>query len=320
MPLYKNELRNKALQLRKALKNENIEISFGEDSFRDYALSVLLSGKGGACGKLSIYYKPSKNTYSIKKQTNNDETAKKIDAVWDALNGSPVYDAGSGIYEAFVDGSYICGKTGYGAVIYLGAQCIAELSGIVNDTEFRQFGGELRSVIEVLKWCAANKAAKVRINYDYQGIEKFITGEWKPKNDFSKEYVDFVRKAKTEIIWRHIRSHSGNVKNDEADALAKKAALSAGTVRGINIKLEKKVSAFVDFLNKSPGFSARYAGALNGETAKIEVENKHKKEIAAIEIKPAKAGGFSLKQTENSMEQNIHNLWQEFLFAEDFKN
>ena len=115
--------------------------------------------------------------------------------------------------------------TGYGAVIYLGSELKAQISGTILDVEFRQFGGELRSVIEVLKWCAANKVQKVRINYDYQGIEKFAAGEWKPKNDLSKQYVDFIKNTNINIEWRHIKSHTGNSKNNEADALAKKAAM-----------------------------------------------------------------------------------------------
>ncbi|MCL2390246.1 MAG: reverse transcriptase-like protein, partial [Endomicrobia bacterium] len=164
-------------------------------------------------------------TFSVKKQISNAEIEKEIDAVWDNLNGSEVYGAESGIYEIFVDGSYIGGVTGYGAVIFLGKEVKTELSGTVADTQFRQFGGELRSVIEALKWCEKNGVSKTRINYDYEGIEKFATGRWQPKTGLSKEYVDFIRKTKVEIEWRHIKSHTGNSKNDIADKLAKEAAL-----------------------------------------------------------------------------------------------
>jgi len=319
MTLYKNELSAKAFEFKNALKNEGFEASFGDESFRDYLVILAVSKNKTNCGKVSLYYKPSKNTYSIKKQIQNGEDAKAVDGVWDNINGSLTYDAQSGIYEAFVDGSYISGVTGYGAVIYLGGELKTEIAGTILDVEFRQFGGELQSVIEVLKWCAANKAQKVRINYDYQGIEKFATGEWKPKNNLSKDYADFIRNSGVNIEWRHIKSHTGNSKNDEADALAKKAAMAASSTTSKRfINLENKALDFIDFINKKTEFSAQYIGAENGEYVKIGVK-KAQSGAAVIEMIYAKANNFSIRQPKNSIEQDIYNLWQEFLFLEDFK-
>lgn len=320
MTLYKDELHNKAFELRAVLKHENIELSFDENNFRDYLLTVSISKNGQSCGKLSIYYKPSKNTYSLKKQISNEEISKIVGNIWDVLNGSSTYNAESGIYEAFVDGSYISGVTGYGAVIYLGSERKAEIEGTILDVEFRQFGGELQSVIEVLKWCEANKVSKVRINYDYQGIEKFVTGEWKPKNSLSKDYVDFVRKADIYIEWRHIKSHTGNSKNDEADALAKKAALAASSTTSRRfVNLENKALDFIDFINKNQKYDASYTGAENGELVRIKVKNKETNDSSMVDMIYAKANNFSIRQHKSQMESDIYNLWQEFLFLEDFK-
>lgn len=319
MALYKDELCNKALELRKALLEENIEISFNDDNFRDYLLIISVSKNGQPSGKLSIYYKPSKNTYSVKKQIENEEISKIVDAVWDKLNGSFTYDAKSGIYEAFVDGSYISGVTGYGAVIYLGDERKAEITGTIPDVEFRQFGGELQSVVEVLKWCAVNKVLKVRVNYDYQGIEKFATGEWKPKNDLSKDYVNFIKNTNIHIEWRHIKSHTGNSKNDEADALAKKAAMSTpATTSRRFVNLENEALDFIGFINKNQNFSAQYSGAENGESVKIKIKNKETKESSVIEMIYAKSNSFSIRQSKSALESDVYNLWQEFLFFKDF--
>ncbi|MDR3256680.1 MAG: reverse transcriptase-like protein [Endomicrobium sp.] len=221
MTLYKNELQNRALEFQAELKKKNINVSFDDNSFRDYLvkLTTILSGT------ILIYYKPTKNTYSLKKQLNNPKEDKVIDSVWNVINNSEIYSSKSGVYEVFVDGSYISGITGYGAVIYLGDEVKAELSGTISNTEFRQFGGELQSVIETIKWCENKGVKKIRINYDYLGIENFATGKWKAGNILSKKYVDFVFKTKVEIEWRHIKSHTGNRKNDKADYLAKKAAM-----------------------------------------------------------------------------------------------
>jgi ribonuclease HI len=319
MTLYKDELHSKASEFRDALKMENIEISFSSGNFRDYLLIASVSKNSLPCGKISLYYKPSKNAYSLKKQIENEDISKTVDRVWDDLNGSSVYGADSGIYEAFVDGSYICGVTGYGAVIYLGSELKAEISGTILDVEFRQFGGELQSVIEVLKWCRANKVSKVRINYDYQGIEKFASGEWKAKNNLSKNYTEFIKNLDIKIEWRHIKSHTGNRKNDEADALAKKAAMSTSASASVRfVNLENKALSFMDFINKNADFSAQYAGAENGETAKIKIRNKETGVSSVIDVIYAKANNFSIRQPKSAIETEIYRLWQEFLLLQDF--
>jgi len=222
--LYKNELQNKTLELQNALKKQNIKISFDNNSFKDYLVRLNVSINNIFCGNILIYYKPTRNTYSLKKQLRRREAGAIIDSAWNKINCFETYPAESNIYEVFVDGSYIAGVTGYGAVIYLGEEIKAEISGTVPDAQFRQFGGELKSVVEALKWCQNNNVKKARINYDYQGIEKFASGKWKAKNPLSKEYVNFILKTEIEIEWRHIKSHTGNLKNDKADFLAQKAA------------------------------------------------------------------------------------------------
>jgi ribonuclease HI len=221
--LYKDELKNKVLELREEFDKKDLEIIFDDNSFKDYLVKIVVKTKKGITkGNLFIYYKPTKGTYSLKRQIKDVQTDLFIDSLWNRLDGSEIYTAKSGIYEAFVDGSYISGTTGYAAVIYLGDEIKAELSGTVPNTQFRQFAGELKSVIETLKWCDGNNARKIRINYDYEGIEKFASGKWKARNELSKDYVNFIKQTKVEIEWRHIKSHTGNIKNDKADLLAKR--------------------------------------------------------------------------------------------------
>ncbi|MDR1784789.1 MAG: reverse transcriptase-like protein [Endomicrobium sp.] len=224
--LYKNELKNKALELQNALKKQNINIFFDNTYFKDYSVKLEISASNKFYGRILIYYKPTRNTYSIKKQLYTPEIDAIISSEWNKINNFETYSAESNIYEAFVDGSYIAGVTGYGVIIYLGNEIKAEISGTIPNTQFRQFGGELKSVIEAIKWCQNNSVKRVRINYDYQGIERFVSGKWKAKNALSKEYVNFILKAKIEVEWRHIKSHTGNPKNNRADYLAQKAARS----------------------------------------------------------------------------------------------
>jgi ribonuclease HI len=179
-------------------------------------------------GVIYIYYKPTKDTYLLKKKLKNSRIEEIIDTTWNLMNDCKIYSAKTGIYEAFVDGSFTSGMASYGAIIYLGNKIKAKLFGIIKNKEyikFRQFIGELKSVTKVIKWCEVNYVKRIRINYDYLGIENFATGTWKARNIISKKYVNFLINTKIKIEWRHIKSHSGNIGNNSVDLLAKKILL-----------------------------------------------------------------------------------------------
>jgi ribonuclease HI len=128
-----------------------------------------------------------------------------------------------------VDGSFIDGATGYGAVILKHGTVVDELSGAVDASEVngtRQVAGELAGVKEALKWCLRHSVNEVAIYYDYLGIEKWARGQWKTNQPLTKAYARFVSDCPIKIQWRKVDSHTGNRWNDRADALAKQGALS----------------------------------------------------------------------------------------------
>jgi ribonuclease HI len=223
MTLYKKELQIKALKLKKKLKKKHIELIFDNTSFKNYLLKIIVKTNNVFIGSLFIYYKPTKKTYLLKQQIKNCNINKIINIVWDKLNNFNVYPYKKNIYEAFVDGSYYNKIVGYGSIVYLENKIKTKISGIILNSESRQIAGELKSVIETIKWCNKNGIKNIRINYDYFGIEKFATGEWKAKNKISIEYKNFINNSNINIEWRHINSHTGNIKNNIADNLAKKA-------------------------------------------------------------------------------------------------
>ncbi len=226
MTLCKKELEQFGIKFVTLLNNNGFVANFDDSSFRDYLLQISVKNKLIKLGKIGIYYKPSKKSYSL--VTTNIKDKASVDIInkcWDEINGFQTFSETSGIFEAFVDGSYIDGKTGYGAVVFLGDKKVTEFSGRLDDTSTRQFGGELYSVILVLKWCELNNINKIRINYDYLGIEYFATGKWQPKSIPAQEYKTIIDSCKNiNIIWRKIDSHTGNKKNDLADKLAKAGA------------------------------------------------------------------------------------------------
>lgn len=224
MTLYKKELNNKVAQFQSAIGANIKEIIFTDAAFRDYLAMFEIKIKGIKYGKIILYYKPTKKTFSLKLNIKDADLLNTFQGIWDKLNGQANYEKSENIYEIYVDGSYIDGKTGYGAVIFHGDNIKAELYGAAKTTQFRQFAGELKAVIVALNWCVKNNVEKARVNYDYAGVEKFATGAWKAKNEVSEYYVNYFKKTPLKIEWRHIKSHTGNARNDKADILAKKGA------------------------------------------------------------------------------------------------
>ena len=119
------------------------------------------------------------------------------------LSGAPRGTAPrAGAATAYVDGSYDAGTGGY-------AQC--------RGRDTRRGGG--------MRYCVENGIEKLDIYYDYAGIEKWCTGEWKTNKEGTmryKEYYDFV-KNKVDVRFVKVKGHSGDKYNDMADRLAKEA-------------------------------------------------------------------------------------------------
>jgi ribonuclease HI len=220
--IYIKKLLKITLALKKQLKRNNIIISFNSASIKNYMIKInILPGHDNI---LIIYYKPTTNTYTLKKYLNNISLNNIIDIAWNNIHNFRNYSAESGIHEAFVDGSYINETIGYGSIIYLGEEIKKVIFGTITDIQVikhRQFVGELQAVIETVNWCKINGVQKIRINYDYIGIKYFAIGAWKPNNIVSKTYKHFMLNSNIIIKWRHIKGHSGNINNILVDNLVK---------------------------------------------------------------------------------------------------
>ena len=72
---------------------------------------------------------------------------------------------------------------------------------------------------------------KITIFYDYEGIEKWATGEWTARKDVAIDYKKRVQRHlmllryehKIEIIFTKVKAHSGEEFNEKVDRLAKSA-------------------------------------------------------------------------------------------------
>jgi len=177
-------------------------------------------------------------------------------------------------FKVYLDGSFINGSVGYGLVILKGEEVVEELFGTVGDTSTRQVAGELYAVEEAIRWCRKHSVKEVSIYYDYKGIEKWATGEWKAKQPLTQKYAAFVRGSGIRIHWHKVASHTGDHWNDRADELAKKGAGLAPTVSNsgghLLDELSAKAGEFVSFLERE-GLAASFEKVFNGQFARVVI-------------------------------------------------
>ena len=134
-----------------------------------------------------------------------------------------------GAAVAYVDGSYNVKTTefSYGAVIFVG-DTVVEMSKAFLDPDLaamRNVAGEIMGARAAMEYCIEHGFDKLDIYYDYQGIEKWCTGDWKttkPGTTKYKEYYDSI-KARLNVRFVKVKGHSGDKYIDRADKLAKTA-------------------------------------------------------------------------------------------------
>ncbi len=232
--------------------------------FRDYLMKLNLTENGSAIGKLIVDYSPKKNKYSIRKDSElSDAHFQRLNAVLgqnasasskENFNANEASEkksgggnAGSGNtkgFSAYVDGSYLDGSVGYGAVILEDGNIVEELCGPISDPDAvksRQVGGELKAVTEVLSWCMEKGIPHIAIYFDFLNIEKWATGAYKTNTPMTIDYKRFIDSCPVKIEWHKVASHTGIPLNDLADELAKKGAL--GSSKTASIKDENKEQA-----------------------------------------------------------------------------
>jgi len=222
-------------------------------------------------------------------------------------------------YEIYVDGSFINGSTGYGVVVLKNGKVIAELSGSVPELAVdgsRQVAGELLAVKEALKWCEQRSINEVLIYYDYYGIEKWATRQWKANRPLTIEYARRVGESPIKIHWRKVNSHSGDRWNDRADVLAKQgaAAQQINTAPDAITELIEKKDAWIEFLMVK-GIDAQFARILNEQFARIYVL-KDDTAVGTFDLYNTKKKRFSPYLhdfRDEKLKLLVETLWRDFI-------
>lgn len=91
-----------------------------------------------------------------------------------------------------------------------------------------QVSGEILASLKAVDYAIRHNATDLEICYDYLGIEKWATGEWKGKKELTRSYASYMGDAitKVNITFKKVKAHSGDKYNDMADALASKGMYS----------------------------------------------------------------------------------------------
>ncbi len=165
---------------------------------------------------------------TINHNTSNDLN-HKIQSEIDNLNDNQVIAFIDGSYSPNIDGKEKCG---FGAVILSNrSKTTLYKSFIDNESlEIKNISGELEAAQQSILWAINNNKKEISIFYNYEGIEKWATKEWKAKHAITKKYADFCA-TKADLIkinFRKVMAHSGIIYNEEADQLAKRSLLAQG--------------------------------------------------------------------------------------------
>lgn len=133
-----------------------------------------------------------------------------------------------GTLLAYVDGSYddSVKKYAFGCVFLLPDGTIYTEYGNGDkeqSLQLRNVTGEMLGAMFAVKFAIKNGFSKIEIRYDYMGIEKWVTGEWRSKTELTQKYAAAMRKWGTEISisFTKVAAHTNVEYNELADKLAK---------------------------------------------------------------------------------------------------
>lgn len=129
---------------------------------------------------------------------------------------------------AYVDGSYddTLKKYAFGCVFILADGHIYTQYGNGDkeqSLQHRNVTGEMLGAMYAVKTAMLNGFQKVELCYDYQGIEKWVTGEWRSKTELTQKYAKAMREwgTKIQISFTKVAAHTNVKYNELADRMAK---------------------------------------------------------------------------------------------------
>lgn len=134
-------------------------------------------------------------------------------------------------FRAYVDGAYYNGHCAWAFVVVEDDKEVAKFASAMEDipeglSSQQNVAAEMASAMRAATWAKANDV-QVVICYDYEGIEKWVTGEWRTKNPYTEQYRVYMQANDHVEGFEYVEAHSGQKWNEMADRMAHSAAKSA---------------------------------------------------------------------------------------------
>ncbi|MBE5883079.1 MAG: reverse transcriptase-like protein [Lachnospiraceae bacterium] len=154
-----------------------------------------------------------------------------------------------GTLLAYVDGSYddTLKKYAFGCVFILPDGKIYTIYGNGDNPQslqHRNVTGEMLGAMYAVKTAMQNGYSALEIRYDYEGIEKWVTGAWRSKHELTQKYALTMREWMRDIsiTFTKVPAHSHVKYNEVADQMAKK-----GLTQGEGVPKVKKLEEMDEY-------------------------------------------------------------------------
>ena len=143
-------------------------------------------------------------------------------------------DNKKGYLVAFTDGSYDeeLNRYSYGVAFILPDGTEESICGYGSNKDYidsKNIIGEIFGVINAFDWAISNGYEKIKIYHDYEGLSKWLTGEWTAKAKVSQMFVRLFKSKFEDFLqvkFVIVPGHSNVIYNEKADQIAKSALVN----------------------------------------------------------------------------------------------
>ena len=82
--------------------------------------------------------------------------------------------------------------------------------------KIRNVAGEMLGAMNAVQWAKEHEYPAVEIRYDYEGVEKWVTGVWRAKTPLTSKYAAHMQEAaeQIKISFCKVAAHTGNHYSD----------------------------------------------------------------------------------------------------------
>ncbi len=155
----------------------------------------------------------------------------------EAWEGKAGKEGAGGRLLAYVDGSYdhTLRKYAFGCVFITPDGRIFTEYGNGNNPEslkLRNVTGEMLGAMYAVKCAMAGGYQSLEIRYDYEGIEKWVTGVWRTKTELTRKYALAMREwgKNLNLCFTKVAAHTNVYYNELADKMAKRGLVQGNGV------------------------------------------------------------------------------------------